>query len=173
MNKKITKVRKNTKVDKTVVIVSVICIFIVTAVLLAFILPEPIEAAVKLSKLREDVSGDGISAVNIRSTEGNGEDILDDGVQLTLRDDDAKEMAKRLEKVLKNAKYNNTSQVSTGVWKTKITVYNYNENAKLYIDENGIYIAENTKLISFVFEDDGKKEFDALYSDIVKMLENA
>ena len=151
--------------NKTLTLVSVFSALFVIGIIAAIILPDPITGAVKLKEARSFFEDVEPVAVILYDPMEQGNEILSD-VEKRLDGEDAKNITDKLQNVLKNVKYKSTKTAEFGVWKTKITVYNSNDDYKLYMDTDGIYILNDGRLIFYSVSEQGKKEFLSLLSDV-------
>lgn len=165
-NDKSVKTGKKTpkKMDKTLVISVSIVAVLALLIVLIITLSGPARAAIQLGRTERFIEKGEISAVVINSafeTEG----LLNDK-EAVLRDGEAESLVERLAFVLDNVKYSDNNKVNTGVWKTKLVLYNSIDKLELYIDPDGIYIENKGRLICYEVEDGGSSEHKALFSDI-------
>ncbi|MBQ8850397.1 MAG: hypothetical protein IJ011_08720 [Clostridia bacterium] len=158
--------RKNEKkkVDKGLVIAIVLCVAVALGVVGFIFLPEPIAAAVKLNSAEKFIANSSEYTVVLNAPMELG-GILNDS-EAVMRDADASDFVEKLSFVLENVKYSDTTKAETGVWKTKIVIYNTTDETVLYIDADGIYIENNGKLIKYRVTKDAKTAFDELYTEI-------
>ena len=158
--------RKNEKkkIDKSLVIAIALCVAVTLGVVGFIFLPEPITAAVKLNGAEKFIANSSEYTVVLNAPMELG-GILNDS-EAVIRDDDASNFVEKLSLVLENVKYSDTTKIETGVWKTKIVIYNTTDETVLYIDTDGIYIENNGKLIKYRVTKDAKTAFDELYTEI-------
>ncbi len=160
--------KREKKVDKVLVISIILCVAVALFVIGILTIPEPITAAVQLDKTEKFIkSSDEFTVVINAPMESVG--ILNDK-EAVLRDKEADAFVENLETVLKNVKYSDTENVSTGVWKTKIVLYNATDESRIYVDADNVYIENNGKLISYKVTDEAKTAYSELYSNIEKLL---
>ncbi len=155
---------KQKKTDRYLIITIVIFVTIAVSVLLLFVLPDPISAAVTLREARDMADPKQVSTVVLTAPTERNDDLLSIP-ERKLDGEQAGQISKKLDSVLKNAKYQSTSPANTGVWKVHITVYNSNEKLKIYIDGNYIYLKDKSKLHTY------KADTPELYSQIQNILD--
>lgn len=162
--------RKNNpkKADKGLIIGIVLCISIVIFIIGILTLPEPVIAAIQLNKTENFIAdSDNFTVVINAPMESTG--ILNDK-EAVIRDDDANAFVEKLTFVLENVKYCDTKNVNTGIWKTKIVLYNATDEIRIYTDPDRVYIENNGKLISYSIGEKASSTYSQLYSDIEGLL---
>ncbi len=157
--------RKNKKkTDKVLIIAICLCVAISLATVGIIVLPEPIIAAIELDRSTDFVENSADIKIVLNSpTESGG--ILADA-EAVLEKERAEAFSERLINILKNVKYSKTDKINTGVWKTKIVIYNTTDEQRLYIDSKGVYIENGQRLIGYKIPEKLRPEFDSLYSEI-------
>ena len=158
------------RVDKTLVIAISVCVAIALLVIGILVIPERFEAVKQMNDIKKFVTDtENLTVVINASQEYTG--IMNDKEEI-LRDADAKTFVAKISDVLKNVEYSDTTKISTGVWKTKIVLYNDNSDRIIYIDNENIYIENNGRLIAYTVKESGKENFSALLDMINKGLNN-
>ncbi|MBE6668181.1 MAG: hypothetical protein E7607_07735 [Ruminococcaceae bacterium] len=155
---------KEVKNEKTKKIISYVAMLICAAVIIGAILFIVFHDRIIASKMLKDAvafaEAERIEAVVI-SNDSIG-DPLSPGVQTVYEGEDSEKINSVLISVLKNSKYKGTTKADTGVWKTKIVLYNETESFSLYADNGGVYILSDGRLIRYKVSRKAESEFGTL-----------
>ena len=155
---------KEVKNEKTKKIVSyavmIICAILIVGAVLFIVFHDRIAASKMLKDTVAFSENEHIEAVVI------GNDTLGDplspGMQTVYDGEDADKIKNVLIDVLKNSKYKGTFKADVGVWKTKIVMYSETDSCSLYIDNAGIYILSEGRLIQYQVGRKAQSEFGTL-----------
>lgn len=162
------KKNEKKKVDKSFVIAICICVALALSVVGAIVLPEPIIGAVTLSDSRAFIEGSEEVKVVLNSPMKSGGILAD--AEYIMDETASADFSHRVLNLLKNAKYNGIDKSDTGIWKTKIVIYNTIDELRIYVDTDGIYLEKNGNLIEYRIPDSIRSDYDAMYAEINERL---
>ncbi len=162
--------RKNEKkrVDKSLVIAICLCVGLALAVIGAIVLPEPIIGAVELSRSRDFIENTTEVKIVLNSPKQSGGILAD--AEYIMDEEASRSFTDRLFIILKNVKYSSIEKADTGIWKTKIVIYNTTHELRVYVDAESIYLEKNGSLIEYRIPDNMRADYDALYTEINERL---
>ena len=145
-------------------------IILVVGLIAFIVLPNPILAWKELKGTREFLESESGYTVTINDPMSTEEIFVDS--EAILRGEEADELIRQLKIVLKNIKYKETNTENIGIWKLKIVVNNANGEAKIYVDENTIFLANGNRLIEYSINENDKAIYDSFYDSVKKILSN-
>lgn len=155
---------KEVKNEKTRKIISfsamILCAILILGAVLLVVFHDRISSSKILKDITHFAANEKIEAVVV-SNDTSG-DVLSPGVQTVYEEEDAIKINDMLISVLKNSKYKKTTKAEIGVWKTKIVLYNATESRSLYIDNAGIYVSSEGRLIHYKVDKKAQSEFGTL-----------
>ena len=167
------KTKEKRRVDKGIVWVTVISVLVLVGAVLAIVLPDRINAAIKLREYTEFIEnlGDDKPIVVISSPLDEGDAILS-SAEKRLEGDEAKSFIEKLKTMTENVKYSDTNTAEYGIWETKIVIYSTNDKITAYISENGFYLTDNTRKITYVSAKNADISVGNVWGDVRAMIES-
>ena len=164
----VQKKNEKKRVDKTLVTAICLCVGLVLFVIGVIVLPEPMIGAAQLSQSIDYIEDSTDVKVVLNSPKQSG-GILADAEHIM--DEEASEVfVERLCNILKNVKYSDMEKIDTGIWKTKIVIYNTTDELRVYVDSEGVYLEKNGSLIEYRIPENVRADYDALYTEINERL---
>ena len=157
------------KNNKAIIITLSICLSVVVIIVLLLTLIDPIVGASKMKKARDAAE----SCDEIVISAPLYKDSFIQGAEVIISDGEAKELANIFLSAAEKASYDESFEGLGGFWDTKLEFYSSGARCSIYLKDDEVYVAKDTKGYIFEIDDDREEIYEELLYAVDEILSNS